>query len=55
MDKTLGLSGGKSGVRIPGRGKCSIRTIADDARVNYPLYFLTSTTRTELIPRAGLL
>ena len=41
MDKTLGLSAGRSGVRIPGRGKCSLRTIAVDARVNYPLYLLT--------------
>ena len=28
MDKTLGLSAGRSVVRIPGRGKCSLRTRA---------------------------
>ena len=39
MDKTLGLSAGRSGVRIPGRGKCSLRTTAIDARVNYSLFF----------------
>ena len=38
MDKTLGLSAGRSGIRIPGRGKCSLRTIAVDARVNYRLF-----------------
>jgi len=27
-------SAGRSGVRIPGRGKCSLRTTAVDARVN---------------------
>ena len=31
MDKTLGLSSGRSGVRIPGRGKCSLSTTAVDA------------------------
>ena len=39
MDKNFGLSAGKSGVWIPGPGKCSLRTTAVDARVNYPLYF----------------
>ena len=38
MDKTLELSAERSGVRIPGRCKCSRRTIAVDAKVNYPLY-----------------
>ena len=28
MDKTLELNAGRSGVRAPGRGKCSLRTIA---------------------------
>ena len=41
IDKTLGLSAGRSGVRIPGRGKCSLRTISVEARVNYPLYLYT--------------
>ena len=27
MDKTLELTAGRPGVRIPGRGKCSLRTI----------------------------
>ena len=35
MDKTLGLSAGRSEVLIPVLGKCST---AVDARVNYPLY-----------------
>ena len=37
MDKTLCLSAGRLGVRISGRGKCSIRSIAlaVDARVKY--------------------
>ena len=34
MDKTLGLIPGRSGVPIPGRGKCSPRTIAVMARWN---------------------
>ena len=38
MDKTLGLKAGRSGVRILGRGKCSVRTTAVDARVNYPFF-----------------
>ena len=38
MDKTLELSAGRLGVRIPGRGKCLLKTIAIDARVKYPLY-----------------
>ena len=42
MDKTLGLSAGRSRVRIPGRGKCSLRTIEVDARVKYPLYLFTA-------------
>ena len=36
--KNLGLDAGRSGVRIPGRGKCSLKTTVVDARVNYPLY-----------------
>ena len=44
LDKTLGICTGRSGVRIPGRGKCSLRTIAVDARVNYPLYLSTLNT-----------
>ena len=46
MDKTFGLGAGRSGVRIPGRGKCSLITTAVDARVNYPLY-LTAERRDE--------
>ena len=38
MVKTFGLGVGTSGVRIPGQGKCSLRTIAVDARVKYPLF-----------------
>ena len=38
IDKTIGLNAGRSGVRIPSRGKCSLRTIAVDARVNFPVY-----------------
>ena len=38
MDKTLELSVGRSGVRIPGRGKSSLRTTAVDARVKYPIF-----------------
>ena len=34
MDKSKGLCDGRSGVQIPGRGKCSLRTTAVDARVN---------------------
>ena len=34
MDKTFGLSAGKSEVRIPGRGKYLLRTTAVDARIN---------------------
>ena len=37
MDKTLGLDAGRSGVRILGRGKFSLRSLAVDARVKYPL------------------
>ena len=40
LDKILGISAEKSGVRIPGRGKCSLRTKAVAARVNYPLFFV---------------
>ena len=42
MDNTLGLSTGRSGVRIPGRGKCSRKTTAFHARVKYPLTLLNS-------------
>ena len=41
MDKTLGLGTGRSGVRILGRGKCSLRTIAVNARVNNLLYLFS--------------
>ena len=40
MDKSFGLNAGRSGVRIPGWSKCSLRTIAVDAKVKYPLYLL---------------
>ena len=40
MDKTLGLSTERSGVRIPDRGKWSLITIAVEARVNYPTYLI---------------
>ena len=33
MDRTLGLSAVRSGVRIPGGGTCSLRTTAVDASV----------------------
>ena len=50
MDKTLALSAGRSGVRIPGRGKCSLRTIAVDAKIKYPLYFwIFSRSRENLL------
>ena len=39
-DKTFGFNAGRSGVQIPGRGKRSLRTIAADARVKYPLYIM---------------
>ena len=32
IDKTLEIGAGRSGVRIPGRGKCSLITIPVDAR-----------------------
>ena len=39
MDKTFGfkagLNAGRSGVRIPGQGKGSLRTISVDTRVKY--------------------
>ena len=40
MDENFGLGDERSEVRIriPGRAKCLLRTIAVDARVNYPLY-----------------
>ena len=38
MDKTFGLSAVRPGVRIPGRGKCSLTTTAVDAMVKYPLF-----------------
>ena len=44
MDKTFGLNDVKSGVRIPGRAKFSIRTTAADARVKYPLYLALAAT-----------
>ena len=34
MDKTFARFAGSSEVLVPGRGKYSLRTIADDARVN---------------------
>ena len=37
MDKTFGLSGGRSVVRIPSRDKFSLKTIPVDARVKYSL------------------
>ena len=37
MDKTQRW---RSGIRIPGRGKCMPRTIAVDAGVKYPLYLI---------------
>ena len=49
MDKALGLSAGRSGVRIPGRGKCSLRNIAVDTRVKYPLFHQIKQTRVRLI------
>ena len=43
MDKTFGLNAGKSGVPIPGRGKCSLITIKIYARVKYLLYLELDT------------
>ena len=37
MDRTFGLSAGRSRV-LPGQGKCSLRTMAVDAKVNQQLY-----------------
>ena len=48
VDKTLGLSAGRSGVRIPSRGKCSLRTTAVDARVNYHFTFVSFDRQTTL-------
>ena len=42
MDKTLDKTAGRSGVRIPGRGKGSQRTTAVDPRVNDPLFFIVT-------------
>ena len=39
MDKTFRLSAGRSGVRIPGRGKFLLRTKVIDAMINYPLFY----------------
>ena len=39
LDKTMALSTGRSGVRIRGQGKCSLRTIAVHSRVYYPLFY----------------
>ena len=36
--KPLSLSAGRSRVQILDRGKCSLRTIAVDAKINYPSY-----------------
>ena len=38
MDKTFALNAVRSGVRIPGQIKCSLRTTAVNAMVKYPLY-----------------
>ena len=46
VDKTFGLSAGRSWVRILGRGKCSLRTTAVDAGVNYRLYFIAIVSNT---------
>ena len=43
MDNPFGLNVGRSGVQIPGRGKCLPRTITVYARVNYPLYLYART------------
>ena len=56
MNKTLGLSAGRSGVRIPGRGKCLLRTTAVNTRVKYPLYFAhhnTDASKTNPCQTAG--
>ena len=37
MNDTLSLSAGRSGVRNPGRDKCTPRTIAVDVKVKDPL------------------
>ena len=38
------LNAGRSGDRIPGRGKCWLRNTAVDARVKYPLYLYDNNT-----------
>ena len=45
MDKTFEINAGRSGVRIPGRSKCSLRTIAVDSRINYQHYQLFFVVR----------
>ena len=36
---------GDQEVRIPGRGKCSPRTVAVDARVKYTLFYVIMASR----------
>ena len=43
MDEILGFNAVRSGVRNPGRGRCSLRTTAVDAGVNYKLYLMNKT------------
>ena len=42
LDKIFECFAGSSGVRIPGRGKCSLRIIVVDVRANYQLYLSLS-------------
>ena len=41
MDKTFGLDAGRLGRLILSGGKCSLRTMAVDARINRQLYLKT--------------
>ena len=38
MEKTFRLGAGRSWVQIQCRGKCSLKNIADDARVKYLIF-----------------
>ena len=49
VDEALGLSAGRSGVRIPDRGKCWLGTTAVDARVNYPLYLYSDSNVPQIL------
>ena len=50
MKKTMELIAGRSGVKTPGRGKFSLRTIAVDARISYPLNLQEKTASSSNAP-----